>query len=238
MAFGKNTVVDVPAKAGWLDKLKSLGGLLPKGDSIFPGVKSAWEGAKSLGGSLFRKLPIVGAAIGAGQILTADDKLDMAGRVGSEALGGWGGAAAGAAIGSIVPGVGTAIGGIVGGIAGAFGGGAMFDKVKSWWNDAPATPPDIHKPIPPEIRDQIRPTAPVLGPPIPVVPPVKPQEEKPRSVSLTIPQLSIPLYADGVLQDVPTMLRLLDNPSVSQKVKDIIEKALIDAMETRGGVPS
>lgn len=45
---------------------------------------------------MLRKLPIIGAAIGAGQILTADDKLGMAGHVGSEALGGWGGAALGA----------------------------------------------------------------------------------------------------------------------------------------------
>ncbi|MCM3560585.1 hypothetical protein M4D57_18630 [Brevibacillus borstelensis] len=229
-------------RTGWRETLKSIGGMLPDGDTVVKGAKSAWEGLKSTGGFLARKLPYIGAIIGAGQILTADDKLDMAGKVGSEALGGWGGAAAGAAIGSVVPGIGTAIGGIVGGIAGAFGGGALFDKVMSWWNDAPPTPPET----PPHPRgmmkisreevNQLRPTPPVMGPPIPPVSPVGKATEQPKSVSLTIPQLTIPLHADGVLQDVPTMLRLLDNPSVSQKVKAIIEKALIEALETRGGV--
>ncbi|MED4749953.1 hypothetical protein [Brevibacillus choshinensis] len=252
MAFGKGTSKDVPAKTGWLDKAKSLGGLLPQGDKVFPGVKSAWEGLKSLGGGLTRRLPLIGTAIGATQILSSDNKLETAAKVGTEAAGGWAGAAAGAwaggaagaLVGSIVPVVGTAvggavgasIGGIMGGIGGAFGGGMLFDKVKTWWNDAPATPPDVHKPIPPEVRDQIRPAAPVLGPPIPVVPPVKAQDEKPKLVSLSIPTMPITLNADGVLQDVAGMLRLLRDPAVSNEVKRIIEKAFIDAMETRGGV--
>ncbi|WP_103110787.1 YlbF family regulator [Brevibacillus reuszeri] len=228
MAFGKGAPKEIP-KSGWKETLKSVGGLLPKGDAILPGIKSAWEGVKSVSGSLFRKLPFIGAAIGAGQILTADDKLDMAGKVGSEALGGWGGAAAGAAIGSVVPGVGTAIGGIVGGIAGAFGGGALFDKVKSWWSDAPAAPPDEPTPVAPS-------SAPVLGPPIPVVSPVKKQEEKPKLTSLTISAMPITLKADGVLQDVAGMLRLLRDPTVSNEIKRIVEKAFIDSLETSGGV--
>ncbi|MED4581881.1 YlbF family regulator [Brevibacillus choshinensis] len=253
MAFGKGTSKDVPAKTGWLDKAKSLGGLLPQGDKVFPGVKSAWEGLKSLGGGLTRRLPLIGTAIGATQILSSDNKLETAAKVGTEAAGGWAGAAAGAwaggaagaLVGSIVPVVGTAvggavgasIGGIMGGIGGAFGGGMLFDKVKTWWNDAPASPPDVHRPIPPEVREQIRPAAPVLGPPIPVVPPVKAQEEKSKLVSLSIPSMPITLKADGVLQDVAGMLRLLRDPAVSNEVKRIIEKAFIDAMETRGGVP-
>lgn len=104
----------------------------------------------------------------------------------------------------------------------------MFDKVKSWWNDAPATPLDAPKPVSSQ-------PAPVLGPPIPVVPPVKAQEEKPKPVSLTISAMPITLKSDGVLQDVAGMLRLLRDPSVSNEIKRIIEKAFIDALETRGG---
>ncbi|MBY0052273.1 hypothetical protein H7K32_11380 [Brevibacillus agri] len=238
MAFG-GSVPPEATKSGWREKLRSVGGLLPDGDTVAKGAKSAWEGVKSTGGFLARKLPYIGAIIGAGQILTADDKLDMAGKVGSEALGGWGGAAAGAAIGSVVPGLGTAIGGIVGGIAGALGGGALFDKVKTYWQEAPPTPevPKMYKPVPQEFRDQIRAqTQPaVLGPPIPVVPPVKAQEEKPKLASLTISAMPITLKADGVLQDVAGMLRLLRDPSVSNEIKRIIEKAFIDSLETRGG---
>lgn len=238
MAYG-GSVPPEATKSGWREKLRSVGGLLPDGDTVAKGAKSAWEGVKSTGGFLARKLPYIGAIIGAGQILTADDKLDMAGKVGSEALGGWGGAAAGAAIGSVVPGLGTAIGGIVGGIAGALGGGALFDKVKTYWQEAPPTPevPKMYKPVPQEFRDQIRAqTQPaVLGPPIPVVPPVKAQEEKPKLASLTISAMPITLKADGVLQDVAGMLRLLRDPSVSNEIKRIIEKAFIDSLETRGG---
>lgn len=244
MAFGKTKpTVEPPKKTGWLDTLKGLGGTLPKGDIVASGLKSAWEGVKSLGGGLVKRLPIIGMAVGASEILTAEDKLEAAGKVGAEALGGWGGAAAGAAIGSVVPGIGTAIGGIVGGIAGAFGGGALFDKVMSWWNDAPSTPPET----PPHPRgmmkisreevNQLRPTPPVMGPPIPPVSPIGAKTaEKPKVVSVTIPQVTVPLHAQGVLQDIPTMLKMLSDPSVGQKIKDIIEKALIDALETRGGV--
>ncbi|MED2007002.1 hypothetical protein P4V39_02565 [Brevibacillus borstelensis] len=233
----------ISPKKGLVENLKSLGGLLPKSDTVLSGTKSAWEGVKSLGGGLVKRLPIIGMAVGASEILTAEDKLEAAGKVGAEALGGWGGAAAGAAIGSVVPGIGTAIGGIVGGIAGAFGGGALFDKVMSWWNDAPSTPPET----PPHPRgmmkisreevNQLRPTPPVMGPPIPPVSPVGGKvTEKPKVVSVTIPQVTIPLHAQGVLQDIPTMLKMLSDPSVGQKIKDLIEKALIDALETRGGV--
>lgn len=238
MAYG-GSVPPEATKSGWRDKLRSVGGLLPDGDTVVKGAKSAWEGLKSTGGFLARKLPYIGTIVGASQILTADDKLDMAGKVGSEALGGWGGAVAGAAIGSVVPGLGTAIGGIVGGIAGALGGGALFDKVKTYWQEAPPTPevPKMYKPVPQEFRDQIRAQTqpPVLGPPIPVVPPVKAQEEKPKLTSLTISAMPITLKADGVLQDVAGMLRLLRDPSVSNEIKRIIEKAFIDSLETRGG---
>lgn len=105
---------------------------------------------KSIGGGLAKRLPLIGAAIGAGQIITSDNKLDTVGKVGSEALGGWAGAAAGgwagattgALIGSIVPGIGTAIGGAVGGVAGSIiggigggmAGGWGWDKLKDGWS--------------------------------------------------------------------------------------------------------
>lgn len=240
MAFGKNAPREVPTKTNWLTStLKSVGGVLPSGETAMKGIKSAWEGVKSVGGGLTKRLPIIGLAVGAGEILQSDNKLETAARLGTETLGGWGGAAAGAAIGSVVPGLGTAIGGIVGGIAGALGGGALFDKVKTYWQEAPPTPevPKMYKPVPQEFRDQIRAqTQPaVLGPPIPVVPPVKAQVEKPKLASLTISAMPITLKADGVLQDVAGMLRLLRDPSVSNEIKRIIEKAFIDSLETRGG---
>jgi hypothetical protein len=229
------------SKSSVLERLKGIGGMLPKGDTVASGLKSAWEGVKSLGGGLVKRLPLIGTAIGAGQILMADNKLETAGKVGAEALGGWGGAAAGAAIGSIVPGVGTAIGGIAGGILGALGGGALFDKVKAWWSDAPATPPPpakpgMIKPIPREELDKLRPAPAVAGPPIPPVSPVGKAAEKPKSVSVNISSMPITLRAEGVLQDVAGMLRLLRDPAVSNEVKRIVEKAFIDALETRGGV--
>jgi hypothetical protein len=229
------------SKSSVLERLKGIGGMLPKGDTVASGLKSAWEGVKSLGGGLVKRLPLIGTAIGAGQILMADNKLETAGKVGAEALGGWGGAAAGAAIGSIVPGVGTAIGGIAGGIIGALGGGALFDKVKAWWNDAPATPPPptkpgMIKPIPREELDKLRPAPAVAGPPIPPVSPAGKVAEKPKAVSVTVSSIPITLKAEGVLQDVAGMIRLLHDPAVSNEVKRIIEKAFIDAYETRGGV--
>lgn len=239
MAFGKNAPREVPTKTNWLTStLKSVGGVLPSGDTTMKGIKSAWEGVKSVGGGLTKRLPIIGLAVGAGEILQSDNKLETAARLGTETLGGWGGAAAGAAIGSVVPGIGTAIGGIVGAIAGSFGGSALFEGIK---NDLekqvlvrdPRRLPS--KEMMAEIRKTM-PKPPIYGPPVPVVSPVAKTNEKPKVVSLSVQSVPITLKADGVLQDVPTMLRLLDNPSVSQKVKDIIEKALIDALETQGGV--
>lgn len=223
-------------KRGWFGRMK---------DKIGGGLGKAWEGLKGLGtgvtqygGSLLKRLPLVGGLFGAGQILTADNKLEAAGKFGAESLGGWGGAAVGAAIGSAVPVIGTAVGGLLGGIAGAFGGGALFDKVKAWWSDAPATPPDrpeMKRPISREELDKLRPT-PVAGPPVPPVSPVGTAAEKPKAVSVTVSSIPITLKAEGVLQDVAGMLRLLHDPAVSNEVKRIVEKAFIDALETRGGV--
>ncbi len=231
-------------KKGLLGGLKDrLSGMLPNKETLkdFGGKAWATETIGKYGGAVFRKLPLIGALFGAGQILTADNKLEAAGRFGAESLGGWGGAAAGAAIGSVIPGLGTAVGGIVGGIAGALGGGALFDKVKAWWNDAPATPPPptkpgMIKPIPREELDKLRPATPVAGPPIPPVSPVGKTAEKPKLVSVTVSSIPITLKAEGVLQDVAGMLRLLRDPAVSNEVKRIVEKAFIDALETRGGV--
>ncbi|MGK5512216.1 hypothetical protein [Brevibacillus formosus] len=216
------------------ETFKTIGGMLPSGDSMLKGLKIGWEGVKASSGSFARKIPIAGIGIGLGQILTADDPLKMAGQIGSEILGSAAGAAAGASVGSAIPGVGTTVGGIVGSIAGAFGGAAMYDKVLEWWNAAPATPPDFTSALS-VIPKQA--TAPVpVGPPIPVVPAVGNAANKPKVVSVTIPQVTVPLQAEGVLQDIPTMLKMLSDPSVGQKIKDIIEKSLMDALETMGGV--
>ncbi|WP_429845296.1 hypothetical protein [Brevibacillus sp. FIR094] len=216
------------------ETFKAIGGLLPSGDSMLKGLKIGWQGLKASSGSLARKIPIAGIGIGLGQILTADDPLKMAGQIGSEILGSAAGAAAGASVGSAVPGLGTAAGGIIGSIAGSFGGAAIYDKVLEWWNAAPATPPDFTSALS-VIPKQA--TAPVpVGPPIPVVSPVGNTANKPKVVSVSIPNVTVPLQAAGVLQDIPTMLKMLSDPSVGQKIKDIIEKSLMDALETRGGV--
>lgn len=188
------------------------------------------------GSSLLRKIPVLRTFMGAADIAQSDNKLETAARIGAEALGGWGGAAAGAAlgatVGSVIPVVGTVVGGAVGGILGGIGGaevgGMLFDKVKDWWQgeEKPAStpPPEQHmSPVP-------------LGPPAPVGAPVSGMPEKAGAISLTIPQISVPLHVEGVLQDIPTMLNMLNDPSVGQRIKLIIEKALLDSLETRGGV--
>jgi len=199
-------------------------------------IPSDLSGLKKAGSSLLRKVPILRTIMGATEIVQSDNKLETAARIGAEALGGWGGAAAGAAlgatVGSVVPVFGTAVGGVVGGILGGIGGaevgGMLFDKVKDWWQGEPNPPPT--QPLEQH-------TTPVpLGPPAPVGSPVSHGPEKAGAISVTIPQISVPLYADGVLQDIPTMLNMLNDPSIGHRIKVIIEKALLDSLETRGGV--
>ncbi|MGG4454466.1 hypothetical protein [Brevibacillus porteri] len=191
--------------------------------------KGAW---KSMFKGGLKRIPLLGNLLGVKEIAESKNKLDTAAKVGAEALGGWGGAAAGAAtgaaIGSVLPGIGTAIGGIVGGfiggMGGSFAGGALYDGVKSWWQDKPSSE-----------SATIQPTN-QAGPPIPNQSPGSNLQEKPQPVAITIPQISIPLHVQGVLQDIPTMLQMLSDPSVAQRIKDIIERSLLDALETRGGV--
>jgi|GEM_PF-1796994 len=206
--------------------------------SITPSIiPSDLSGLKKTASSLLRKVPVLRTFMGAADIAQSDNKLETAARIGAEALGGWGGAAAGAAlgatVGSVVPVVGTVVGGAVGGILGGIGGaevgGMLFDKVKDWWQgeEKPASTP------PPE--QQMSPVP--LGPPAPFRAPVSGMPEKAgAAISVTIPQISVPLHVEGVLQDIPTMLNMLNDPSVGQRIRLIIEKALLDSLETRGGV--
>ena len=92
--------------------------------------------------------------------------------------------------------------------------------------------------MPPEQESAVPPTYPVYGPPVPIPPvnPVGKAAEKPKVVSLSVQSVPITLHAQGVLQDVNGMLNLLRQSSVSSEVVRIIEKALIDTLETRGGV--
>lgn len=189
-------------------------------------------GWKSMLKGGLRRVPLLGTLLGVTAIAGSENKLDTAAQVGAEALGGWGGAAAGAAtgaaIGSVLPGIGTAIGGVVGGViggmGGSFAGGALYDGIKSWWQGkTPAQTATMQPPIP-------------AGPPIPNLSPVSNDLVKSQPVSITIPQISIPLHVQGMLQDIPTMLKMLTDPSVAQRIKDIIERSLLDALETRGGV--
>lgn len=219
MAFGKGAPqVEPPKKTGWFDNLKKLGGNLPKGDAMLSEVKGAAEGLKPLGGRMLKRLPIIGTGIGVGigasQILSAEDKLEMVSQLGLEQIETWEEMMLGA----------TKLGKL----------NAKLDYVNEQM--PPVLP--FRRPIPKEALDELRTLSqtPVLGPPIPVVPPVKAKEEKPKLVSLSIPSMPITLKADGVLQDVSGMLRLLRDPAVSNEVKRIIEKAFLDALETRGGV--
>lgn len=227
-----------PPQKGWLSKIgdgfKDFGGKLSKG-----------------AGPLLKRIPLLGTAIGAGAILASDNKLETAAKVGTEAAGGWGGAAAGAwaggaagaLVGSVVPVVGTAvggavgasIGGLLGGLGGAFGSGVLFDKVKAWWTDAPATPPE-EKPLQ-AAPEQPAPKPAMYGPPMPNVSPAAKAPEAPKTVAVTIQQLSISLHAQGVLQDIPTMIKMLDNPTVAQKITGTVAQAIVVAADTRGGVP-
>lgn len=189
---------------------------------------SGLKGAKGL----LRRLPMLGPVMGMAEWLQSDNKVEKAGQLGSEALGNWGGAAAGAAagaaLGSVVPIIGTAAGGVIGGLLGGFGGSmlgsAAFDGIKSMFS---------REEKPSVTTTQALPS----GPPVPGSSPAGEGPARPQNVTITVPQITIPLHADGVLQDIPTMLKMLGDPSVGQKIKSIIEKSLLDALETRGGVP-
>lgn len=189
---------------------------------------SALKGAKGL----LRRLPMLGPVMGMAEWLQSNNKMEKAGQLGSEALGSWGGAAAGAAagaaIGSVVPIIGTAAGGVIGGLIGGFGGSmlgsAAFDGIKSMFS---------REEKPSVTTTQALPS----GPPVPGSSPAGEGPARPQNVTITVPQITIPLHADGVLQDIPTMLKMLGDPTVGQKIKSIIEKSLLDALETRGGVP-
>ncbi|WP_289137883.1 hypothetical protein [uncultured Brevibacillus sp.] len=210
----------------------------------FSHTESGIAGFKGGAKGLLRRVPLLGQALSLVDFAQSDNKLETAAQLGTEALGGWGGAAAGAAagaaIGSVVPVLGTAIGGVIGGLIGGFGGSmagsAAFDGIKSLWQDEPPTTVAMpRRPLSKEVRQNLLQSMPA-GPPVPDQSPVSGHQVKPQSISLTIPQITIPLHAEGVLQDIPTMLRMLSDPSVGQRIKDIIEKSLLDALETRGGV--
>ncbi|EHV2409212.1 TPA: phage tail tape measure protein [Vibrio cholerae] len=104
-------------------------------------------------GGLTRKLPYVGAALGAIDIGSTllDDSMNS--REKSTAIGGTvgnmggalAGAAAGAAVGSVVPVIGTAIGGLAGAIIGGIGGESIGEWVGSWFGSTTPKPGDSVK---------------------------------------------------------------------------------------------
>ncbi|RAT98387.1 hypothetical protein [Brevibacillus sp. Leaf182] len=181
-----------------------------------------------------KKVPKLGIIESLAEVFSSENKLDAAARLGAESLGGWAGARLGATVGLaagslVTPGVGTAVGGVVGGVGGNIGGsmagGALYDWIKSWWQDKPAEQPVSTQPS----------TTPA-GPPIPNRSPVGNSPAIQQATSVNIPQITVPLHVEGVLQDIPTMMKMLTDPSVAQRIKDIIERSLLDALETRGGV--
>ncbi|WP_156037916.1 hypothetical protein [Brevibacillus laterosporus] len=98
-------------------------------------------------------------------------------------------------------------------------GSQLFDKyspdIKKWWDG--------------QVKDYAQKLS------VPTQSPASKKEEKPKLATLTVPSLPITLHADGVLQDVAGMLRLLKDPSVTNEIKRIIETAFINAIETGGG---
>ncbi|WP_412767382.1 hypothetical protein [Brevibacillus laterosporus] len=98
-------------------------------------------------------------------------------------------------------------------------GSQLFEKyspdIKKWWDG--------------QVKDYAQKLS------VPTQSPASKKEEKPKLATLTVPSLPITLHADGVLQDVAGMLRLLKDPSVTNEIKRIIETAFINAIETGGG---
>lgn len=224
------------------------------GGKLWQGVKNVGEAAKGplakYGGKLLRGVPLVGTALGIGGVLMADDKPTELLRHGAELGGGaLGGAIGGAAVGSIVPVVGTAIGGLFGSIAGAIGGGVLFDKAKEWMDTKPTLPPYKQDRITPSIDEERRlqrltkveqpvqkVEIPVQKPvPISVVAPVSKKDSKPKTVTVSGTKVEIKLNVDGILQDIASMVKMIDSPEVKNKILSTVEKALIDAIETSGG---
>ncbi|ATO48266.1 hypothetical protein P4V86_22100 [Brevibacillus laterosporus] len=254
-----------PKKAGkpatGFGKLKDIGGKAFEGIKSFGGA--AWDGLKNLGGKgfggvksfgkgLLKKIPFVGEAMDLASLATSDNKpmelLKLGGSAGMKAAG----TMIGATVGSIVPGLGTAVGGVVGGFLGSVGGDFLMEKLPDWFGwgkEKQETPP---APVPPaqpsipisddasQIKSMRRKPQDTLA--ITPAPPVKPvatnaadKKESAQNLSVTVSTMPITLHADGVLQDVVGMIRLLKDPTVTNEIKRIIETAFVNALETRGG---
>ncbi|MGC5327108.1 hypothetical protein [Brevibacillus sp. SYSU BS000544] len=216
---------------GWLPSGETVGNLIGKAKSWLPSGATI----KNFGKGALKKLPLIGTVIGAGSVLTSDNKLDALLRLGAETVGGVLGGAAGAALGSIVPGPGTAIGGVAGTALGSAGGGYLYDKAKQWLTGkSNQNHPSFRGPVNPA-RVIPKVNAEQVSQPIKPVAPTKPTKGQNKLTSLTVQSMPITLKADGVLQDVSGMMRLLRDPSISNEIKRIIEKAFVDAYETKGG---
>ncbi|RAP28618.1 hypothetical protein C2W64_04674 [Brevibacillus laterosporus] len=254
-----------PSKKGKLatgfGKFKDIGGKAFEGIKNFGG--STWDGLKNLGGKglggaksfgkgLLKKIPFVGEAMGLASLATSDNKpmelLKLGGSAGMKAAG----TMIGATVGSIVPGLGTAVGGVVGGYLGSIGGDFLMDKLPDWFGwgkekpqPPPAPVPPAQPPIPTDFdASQIKPMrrkpqdtlATTPAPPItPGATNAVNKKDQAQNLSVTIAAMPITLHAEGILQDVAGMIRLLRDPSVTNEVKRIIETAFVNALETRGG---
>ncbi|UFJ42037.1 hypothetical protein LOK74_05930 [Brevibacillus humidisoli] len=73
---------------------------------------------------------------------------------------------------------------------------------------------------------------------VPVVSPTRVQEKQRQPIALTVHNMPITLKADGILQDVGGLLRLLQDPSISNEIKAMVEKFFVDGIETLGGLVS
>lgn len=105
---------------------------VPNQPAKAPKVPKIPKGLSQLG-NFAKRIPVIGAAVGAISIATAS-KEDKAGAVGGVG-GGVAGAMTGGAIGTaITPVIGTAIGGVIGGIAGSIGGTVVGDWFSDNWS--------------------------------------------------------------------------------------------------------
>ncbi|RNB91996.1 hypothetical protein EDM56_04380 [Brevibacillus fluminis] len=221
-------------------------------------LAGGWEALKGFGSRMLngvrqtaplmkRAMPAaLSSAIGIATVLTSNNKLDALGRLGGETIGGGIGTAVGAALGSVVPGFGTVIGGYVGGAVGSWIGGKGYEMFKGWY-DKPSESAEnairekkaLSETASVPQQAAAMPQTGVMPNPVPLPsqsPATKP-EAKPTAVSLSIPQMPITINAEGILQDEAGLLRLFGKSSISNQIVKLVEKGMVDALETRGGVP-
>ncbi|MGO0061845.1 hypothetical protein ACTID9_17760 [Brevibacillus fluminis] len=251
----KPELVEPNAKKGLFGRLAGqVTKLIPGKEKLAGG----WEALKGFGSRLLngvkqtaplmkRAMPAaLGSAIGIATVLASNNKLDALGRLGGETIGGGIGTAVGAALGSVVPGFGTVIGGYLGGAVGNWIGGKGYEMVKGWFDKPSESAENAIREkkalseaagVPQQAAEMPQTGVMPNSVPLPPQSPATKPEAKPAVISLSIPQMPITINAEGILQDEAGLLRLFGKSSISNQIVKLVEKGMVDALETRGGVP-